>query len=185
MYTKSKRNGLLFRAHPCYKEKTCWQDWAYIDWAEDGHIPAQLLIFVDLNGLHTSFMHNGMLIDTKGVYALAHTMEECLDKKPHYMGSEEGNYRVHQASKLVYFAEKELKEGHSQPSLMENTKKRRVDDCEVPNPNGPRAKIYFIECDAIKSECIGVPDYGSDRYHGYFIVRSRNEWLDICLKLME
>ena len=46
-----KRNGVIFRSHPCYLGKGPWRDWVLVDWGEDGHFPAQIWGFLDLTSL--------------------------------------------------------------------------------------------------------------------------------------
>ena len=46
-----KRNGVIFRSHPCYLGKGPWRDWVLVDWGEDGQFPAQIWGFVDLTDL--------------------------------------------------------------------------------------------------------------------------------------
>jgi hypothetical protein len=188
LLTQCKRNGIIFRAHPCYKGKTAWQDWAYIDWEDAGLIPAQMLIFVDLTNLKQPFVLHENPIDVPGIYAIAHSLVECLDNKPHYLKEcEDGNYRAHQSSELLLFAHKELVDGHVQPhdEITEGRKPKANNAKQEVPEHMPQAKLYIISCDAIESQCIAIPDVGSKKYQGYFFLRSRDSWRNIFFELMK
>jgi len=47
LFTEHKRNGAMFRASPYYMGKP-WRDWAIFNWDEDGELPGQIWIFIDL-----------------------------------------------------------------------------------------------------------------------------------------
>jgi len=50
LFTEHKRDGLIFRGTPRLLGKP-WRDWAMIDWGDDGILPAQIHLFVDLQDL--------------------------------------------------------------------------------------------------------------------------------------
>ena len=187
LITQCKRNGVLFRAHPFYKGVTSWQDWAYIDWGDAGNIPAHLLIFVDLTKLKHPITIKEIVIDVPGIYAIAHSMLECLENTRSYKeAGDPDDYKCNPSSHLILFAHKELVQGHVQPpGTPNNSKKRSTTQSSTKTPAAPEAQLYIIPCDSIESECIAVPDYGSRKHHGYFIVRSRKDWCDIFFSLME
>jgi hypothetical protein len=187
LLTQCKRNGVLFRAHPHYKGNTTWQDWAYIDWHEAGLIPAHLLIYVDLMGLKRPFTLHQNPIDTPGIYAICHSVLECLENKPMNLeDDQEDNYKAHQSSELVLFAYKELVDNNLQPPFIRHIKKKRKKNPpKKESVSTPQAKLYLISCDAIEEECTAVPDVGSIHCHGYLFLRSRKHWCNILLDFME
>ena len=47
--TQVKRNGIIYRAHPCHSKKGSWFDWAYFEWGDvEGKIPGRILMIIDL-----------------------------------------------------------------------------------------------------------------------------------------
>ena len=50
--TQVKRQGVIYRAHPCHSKKGSWYDWAYFDWGGfDSFIPARILMMLDLSNV--------------------------------------------------------------------------------------------------------------------------------------
>ena len=38
LQTSHKRNGTMFRGHPCFRGNV-WRDWVVIDWGDEGRLP--------------------------------------------------------------------------------------------------------------------------------------------------
>ena len=75
LYTEHRRNGVIFRSHPCYRSRQEWYDWATFDFGLYKQ-SAQILGFVDLK--------NGFTEDDLKHIHLAHGI--C-------MGDEDGSNR--------------------------------------------------------------------------------------------
>ncbi len=84
VFTRHKRDGQIFHAHPNYRGNGPWNDWVIVDWATEGHLPCQMHCFVVLSNLPTgrnSLKYGG--IDLKdGVYAVVEcsVLEEDEDE---------------------------------------------------------------------------------------------------------
>ena len=49
-YTELKNDGILYRAHPFYKNRGSWFDWGLFNWAGyNDPIPAQIIMMIDLS----------------------------------------------------------------------------------------------------------------------------------------
>ena len=54
--TQVKRQGIIYRAHPCHSKKGSWFDWAYFDWGGfDNYIPARILMILDLSDVEIEY----------------------------------------------------------------------------------------------------------------------------------
>lgn len=70
--TEHKRDGKIFRAHPNYRNKGIWNDWAIFDWGKHwGKLPCEIWCFVDFSeaGDDFSFRFADCHVQ-RGVYAV-------------------------------------------------------------------------------------------------------------------
>jgi hypothetical protein len=77
------RGGKIFRAHPNYRGKGPWKDWAMIKW-EEGDYPAQFWCFVDLSempGDTTVELEDGTVVG-RGVYAVVESCDYIDEEEP-------------------------------------------------------------------------------------------------------
>lgn len=70
LYTEQKRHKTIFRGSPRFLGKV-WRDWAMVDWGDDGILPGQIWIFVDLTWLPFSNTHY-----EPGMYCVVETARE-------------------------------------------------------------------------------------------------------------
>ena len=186
LLTECKREGVLFRAHPAYKDKEAWQDWAYINWEGTGDVPGQLMVYIDLKNMREPFVVENNTIDTPGIYAIIHSVQEGLEYRPHKaVCSDDEKYKAHTSSRLVFYAMKIINEGKSVASMQPKKKAKNTSSYTQIQDNIPFPRLYIVSCDSIASECVAIPDYGSSRKHGYLFLRSRKQWSDQFFKLME
>jgi hypothetical protein len=69
-----RREGLVFRGHPNYREKQ-WKDWAYFDWGQEEDLPCQIWCFVIIDfDPEVATYHGGVELE-KGTYAVV----ECAN----------------------------------------------------------------------------------------------------------
>ena len=55
--TEHKRDGIIFRGHPNYRQKGQWNDWALFNWGDDGCAPAEIWCYLDLRELPKRGIH--------------------------------------------------------------------------------------------------------------------------------
>ena len=74
--TEHRRKGNIFRAHPNYRRRGPWHDWATIDWGFHGESPAEIACFVDLSRVPVDFgiAFAGCTVQ-RGCYAVVESAE--------------------------------------------------------------------------------------------------------------
>ena len=74
--TEHHRGRTIFRAHPNFRGKGPWNDWAILDWGRDyGRLPVEIYCFLDNTNVPDDYsvqMPGGQLMQ-KGTYALVET----------------------------------------------------------------------------------------------------------------
>jgi hypothetical protein len=73
IFTRHQRGSVIFHAHPNYRGKGAWKDWAVIDWgAGYGELPCHLHAFVKLDNMPTGSnkLEYGGIVLKDGVYAV-------------------------------------------------------------------------------------------------------------------
>ena len=79
--TEHSRDGLIFRAHPNYRGKGVWRDWAMIKWHE-GDYPGQIWGFVDLTFMgQEQVQFNGIPVGS-GVWAILESADYIDEDQP-------------------------------------------------------------------------------------------------------
>ena len=93
----------IYCADPLYRNGP-WNDWVYVNWDNQGDIPAQIFIFFELTSWKNVNLHyNDTFITGPGKYALCYMIKSpILDDidKPNDI-----NYQVHPSSLLIKTAE--------------------------------------------------------------------------------
>ena len=56
LQTSHKRNGTIFRGHPCFRGNV-WRDWVVIDWGDEGRLPNKICGFLDLTSANMPHDH--------------------------------------------------------------------------------------------------------------------------------
>ena len=163
LYTMCKQNNVIYRASPLYKNKRGWNDWANIDCDDDGIVPAQFVLFVEIKGLTKPIVRNKVEIcDTDGIYAIAHSLPLPLSAKP-IQAHWGDNHKAHQASCLFEYSQKCLQPG-----------------------NKRRPTLFLIDPTLIVSPCIAVPDLDAADIdiHSYIFLKSKCDWQTIFIDHM-
>ena len=77
IFTCHQRNGQIFRAHPNYRGKGPWRDWAWVEWTGYGRLPSHIWCFVSLENMpsgRNSVEYGGISLQD-GVFAVCETAE--------------------------------------------------------------------------------------------------------------
>jgi hypothetical protein len=144
-----KREGILFRAHPNYREKP-WRDWALIDWGGITQaLPGQIWCFVVVDSIKDTddpIEHDSVPVENR-TYAVI----ECA--YPETKASETAK------SALFVPINKEVSQSA--------------------DAFGPwKRKFYLADVEAIVSPLVVVPNMGGSKGLEYLIVHPRSEWVD-------
>ena len=150
--------GRIFRAHPNYRGKGMWNDWALFDWADDGgKLPGEIWCFIDLQDLVGSIMVEGLDGEYEveaGIYAVI----------------ESSNYRPPEvstfASGIFTPIEKEVK--------------------DMRNGKTIKRQFYLADVESIVSPLCVVPDIGNTLADSfYFEVTPRSKWSEDFVAWLE
>lgn len=155
IYTRIKRGGVSFRAHPNYRGKGPWRDWAFINYGRDyGALPSHIWCFVVIPEMQSRVHWGGILLE-EGIYAVV----ECTKKVTEPEGGE--------VRKLELLAPYEKEVG------LDEEGKPLLD------PLGHiKTRIFYLaDTDAITGPCCAVPDIGGPP-NRYYVVDSREMWAD-------
>ena len=143
--------GNIFRAHPNYRGKGAWNDWALFDWADDGgELPGEIWCFIDLRELMEPIMVEGLDGEYEvgaGVYAVI----------------ESSSY---QPRELQVFSSGLFTSIVKEVAISRNGKTLK-------------RQFYLADVESIVSPLIVVPDIGNS--HGdnyYFEVTPRTKWAE-------
>jgi len=160
------RNGDLVRAHHNYYGRGPWYDWYNVNWGEDGDIPAQVRLFIQVIEPRPAPPGRTLTPDfstidsVPGIYAIVESLENPLYYAP--PGDPQGNYLLNQSSRIVYWGKK----------------------CQ--KANDPRPAVVIVNVDAFDTPCTGIPDPQNEKEHAnrddifnYLFLRPRDEWAGI------
>lgn len=77
------REGIMFRAHPNFRGKGPWRDWATINW-EEGNFPAKIWCFLDLRAMPDGVEHQVTeeIMLGKNVYAVIESADVVEEEEP-------------------------------------------------------------------------------------------------------
>ena len=148
IYTWHKRNDQIFRAHPNYRGKGPWRDWALINWGPGyGKLPGHIWCFVVLEGLpdqRSGINHGGIKHLKNGVYAVVES------------ASPENNDEDVTRSELMMPVIKEVGDVNEEGAVTSRV-------------------MYLADTEAFAGPCTVVPDIGGPS-NRYFVVKPRGEW---------
>jgi hypothetical protein len=166
-----KLKKFILRADPCYKDKSMWNDWIYLDGLKfqsiDGFnetkIPVHLLGFVSIKGIETPITgfkssKQEFRIEHDGVYAMVHFVPLPLS----YPNIAENwtDHKAHQSSLLMYYSRKQ-----------EVRVNRRL-----------QRDILLVDLKHFNSTCIGVPDFtatSTKTSHSFIFMTGINNWMKL------
>jgi hypothetical protein len=100
-FSQFNRDKYIFRADPNYENNIPWHDWAEINWANDGILPAKLLLFIDISPQQFlgKIIFEKIVIDKPGKYAIIQSMFHIKDLT-----------QAHQISWLVQYGKFNIEE---------------------------------------------------------------------------
>ena len=143
-----KRNGIIFRGTPAYREKP-WRDWAMFDRVgQDGHFPGHIWCFVVIETepfAHGQGQTHGGIDLAKGSYAVV-----------------ERGYFVDDESAIDL------------SSIFRPFKKEVASAPQ--GAQGWKRKFYLANLDALLYPLAVVPDIGCEGGLGFFTVKRRGVW---------
>jgi len=154
-----RREGMIFRGHPNYREKP-WRDWATIDWGDE-ELPCQIWCFVvidfdpnvrDATGNRVIIYHGGIKVE-KGTYAVV----------------ESANYDERDQEKV--------KSDLFIPITKEVIRSNQL-------PLGWGRKFYLADVESILSPLAVVPNIGARKFD-FLILKSRTEWAEIFKRWLD
>jgi hypothetical protein len=156
LYTMCKKDGVLYRADPHFRNERCWHDWANICWGKNKDlIPAQVILFIEIRSMTEPIQVGGYYIRENGMYAIAHMLPVALSDVP--IDKRWGDHKAHQDSLLFMYSRKKMK-GRYRPQL------------------------FLIDTARIVSPCIGVEDLDAEQPHCFLFLKSKSDWQDIFLE---
>jgi hypothetical protein len=157
IFTCHQRDNQKFRAHPNYRGKGPWRDWAWVNWDSWGNLPSHIWCFVDLKALnrgHPMIKHGGINVKS-GVYAVVETAI------------------VHQPAA----ADVPDTEALHTPIIKDGV---IADDDGLVHS----WVFYLADVEAILGPCCVVPHIGGP-FNRYFVVRPRTEWNEVFIRWLE
>ena len=154
--TEHKRNGVIFRTHPQYRQLGQWHDWVLVDWGVHGKCPAEIWGFVDLEDFPDDWsLDYGGITVQNGVYAIIESADYVQDE------DEVG------LSDIFIPVIKEVNQIVQHGDQQGVVKKR---------------KFYLADVEAFVEPIVVVPDVGSVPRCKYFHVKSRATWSNEFIK---
>ena len=73
IFTRHQRGDVIFHAHPNYRGKGAWKDWAVIDWGPGyGQLPCHIHAFVQLDNMPTGsnrLVFGGIQLKKRNIYS--------------------------------------------------------------------------------------------------------------------
>jgi hypothetical protein len=143
-----RRGEQIFRAHPNYRGKGPWRDWAMIKW-EVGEYPAQIWGFLDFTELPDGEeieLHDGTIVD-KGVWAVIESCNPIED-------NEDGAVRRSEIFDPIIVEASSL---DARGQVLER-------------------KLYVVDVETFKAPLVVVPKLGT--LHQYLMMRPKSQWAD-------
>ena len=128
IFTRYDRGSIIFRASPDFLGRI-WRDWVLIDWGNEGHLPCQLMGFIDLSAFPTGkkLKYKDSVIDSPGFYAIVE-YGEFIEENADEMNSE----------LFVYFEKKFFQD---------------------PTTGLKKRLYYVVNCDSIYATLAVIPDF--------------------------
>lgn len=160
-----KRNGHIFRGQPQYRGEY-WRDWALIDWG-DATRPGQIWCFVVIKCIPTR----------PGKKRKKGKEKAPVIEKP--SGIFHGDVEVQNG----VYAVVESSEYQTDQKMVDRSDifiPIVKDVVQVGNKNRPwKRKFYLADVEAIHKPLVVVPDIGCKSKRDYFVVKPRNEWVEM------
>jgi hypothetical protein len=171
-----KDNVVTFRSNPlCHVGMEERRDWALFDWGADGHVPGEIICFLDFcdNDVmaYNATVNEEERLGESGKYAMIHSLTKAIPGLMDPSIVELEYTDVMQANSiLLFFGKKEMDPSTGQP------------------------KTRFVTVDTIVRPLIVIPDFSpsfennkhsvkisewnthAERLHAYTIVRPRDQW---------
>ena len=162
IYTRIKRGGRSFRAHPNYRGKGPWRDWVWVDCGRDGHYPCHIWAFVVIPPIEG-------------------------DRSKHYGGIslEEGVFACVECANVI----KQEREGLSKLEMMHPIEKvvGLDDDGQVLLDGDFQVagrKFFLADTQAFLEPCCVIPDVGGPR-NRYYLIENRENWPEIFQRWLQ
>ena len=146
-----RRHGQIFRAHPNYRKRGTWNDWALVDWGPDGRLPCEIWCFIDL----TDVIPQGQEVQCQG-FKLQNNVYAVLESSLYMEDDPEDEAPK---SELFRPIVKDV------PAVDENG-----------DPTG--RNLYLGDVEAFLEPVAVVPNVGCPNKCMYFQVRSRKNWAE-------
>lgn len=146
IFTYHRRGDQIFRAHPNYRGKGSWRDWAWVDFGRHGRVPCHLWCFVVLEGLpkaRNAPVFGDLKLNVDGVYAVVECSEVEASKE------EVGRSTI----------------------LLPIRKTVDLDDDGMVT----KRHFFLADVNAFIEPCSVVADIGGPP-NRYFVVKSREKW---------
>ena len=150
--TEYHRKSCIFRAHPNFRGKGSWYDWAMFQWeTDDGYIdvPAQIIMFLTIPDSKAPFViDNRLPINQGGLYALVESCEDVM--KP-----------ISKSNRIFDIQSKKT----TMVNRRGNPRKEISDKC-----------IFLVHVDTINNPIAAIPNMGKEDDVEYIILRPCNQW---------
>ena len=147
VYTRIKRGGKSFRAHPNYRGKGPWRDWVWVDCGSDGHYPCHIWAFVVIPPMkYGGATEYGGISLEEGVFACV----ECANVKKEEQNGRTKLNLMHPIEKLVGLDDEGdvlMKEGiiAERQFFLADTDAFIAPCCVIPDIGGPKNRYYLVE----------------------------------------
>ena len=150
--TEHKRGNFIFRAHPNFRGKGLWNDWALFDWGNHGELACEIYCFIDLRRAPTNFqcVVDGCTIE-HAVYAVVESSRWELNE----------DNEPNTSSELFKPLKKDIELDDDGQTI-----KKRI--------------FYLAEVDSIVAPLCVIPDIGMDPSR-YYSVAPQEEWSTMFL----
>ena len=162
IFTRIKRGGHSWRAHPNYRGLGPWRDWAWVDYGrKEGKVACHIWCFVVIPDLEGRRINCGGIRLTKGVFAVVECAkvvgEEALGREPlEVMYPIEKSVGVDERGKILL-----KKDGKLQKRI-----------------------FYLADTDAFTAPLCVVPDVGGP-INRYFVVEPRSKWAECFIEWLK
>ena len=156
--SEHKRSGQIFRAHPNYRRKGQWNDWAIFDWGQYGKLPCEIWCFVDFTDVPPGFfVHFGENYLQKGVYAVVESAQYVPEPE------DEKNPKIRQ----------KLLDDRGRKSELFRPLSKDINGGPV---------FYLADVESIVAPTCVIPDLGNEDVVRYLQVTPRKEWPQLYIK---
>lgn len=176
--TEHKRHGHIFRAHPNYRQKGPWNDWALFNFGNTAWGPALIWCFLDFSMAPDNFslQFRGSSVK-KGVYAVVEsTVYE--DRMPQKKTEKPKNSNRRPQKKQKKEVNPESKGSPLFKPIVMHTMSNEEGGDGMP-------LLSLVDVELIVSPCCVIPDLGSQNIFRYLLLTPRSEWSKLFIKWMK